>query len=90
MKQPARKRISGPIVKVKIITKHGKPEVHREKFLPQAVENEPEDVKKTLTDTVNRIKRKVMNSKVRRTAHTNIADFYKEVSDEQNALRKQA
>ena len=90
MKQPATDRISGPIAKVKIVVKKGKATPHREKLLTQAVENEPEDIKKTLTDTVNRIKRKIINRKVRRTAHTPIADLYKEISDKRNTLREQA
>ena len=82
MKQPATDHISGSISKMEFIVKNGKPKIHRTKLKTKMASSSPEDVQQSVNDVVKKVKRDKINCKVRRTAHTALADTKKKISDE--------
>ena len=80
--------IQGAIDKIELRVKNGRLKPLRVKAKTEATENEPEDVSKTLNDTVSPVKRKIINRKVRadhnplKGAHNPVADTKKRISDE--------
>ena len=82
MKQPATDHISGAISKIEYVVTNGKPTFHRTKLKTEMVSNSPEDVQQSVNDVIKKVKRDKINRKVRRTAHTALADTKKKISDE--------
>ena len=87
MKQPATDHISGAISRIELKVKNGKVKPLRVKSKTIALRGSADDVQKTLNDTVNPVKRKLINRKVRadynplKGAHNVVADVKKEISD---------
>ena len=87
-KQPATDHIAGSISRIEMKVKNGKLKPLRVKSKTVAIENTPKEVKSALNDTVNSVKRKIINKKVRadynplKGAHNIIADTKKKISDE--------
>ena len=80
--------IQGAIDKIELRVKNGRLKPLRVKAKTEATKNEPEDVSKTLNDTVSPVKRKIINRKVRadhnplKGAHNPVSDLKKKISDE--------
>ena len=87
MKQPATDHISGAISRIELKVKNGKVKPLRVKSKTIALRGSADDVQKTLNDTVNPVKRNLINRKVRadynpfKGAHNVVADVKKEISD---------